>query len=61
MLHDQDHIFTGVNDLVKSNDLLVPHLFHKFDLSLHRLSPIRVHELVLFVNFHGNLLVSRLM
>lgn len=38
--------------------MLVSHLLHQFYLPLHTFPPIWIHELVLFIDLHGNLLVT---
>jgi len=37
------------------------HFLHEFDLSLNRLSAIRVEQLVFFVNFHRHFFITRFM
>ena len=59
ILHHKDHILGCVNDLIESNDMLVLHLLHEFDLPLDALAPVRVHQLVFLVDFHSNFLVAR--
>lgn len=43
VFHDQNHIFSGVDDLVKANDVLVAHFLHEFNLALDRFAPVRLH------------------
>ena len=43
ILHYQYHILRGVDDLIEPNYVLVPHLLHQLDLSLHTLTPVRIH------------------
>lgn len=59
VLHYKDNVFGCVNDLVKADNILMFHLFHKFDLSLDRFSAIGVKQLILFVYFHSYFLISR--
>jgi hypothetical protein len=57
ILHDEDDILGGVYDLIKTNDILMLHLLHEFDLPFHGFSTIRIKQLILFVDFHSNLFV----
>ena len=58
VLHNKDNVFGCVNDLVKADNILMFHLFHKFDLSLDRFSAIGVEQFILFVYFHSYFLIS---
>jgi len=58
VLHNKDHVFGCVNDLVKTDNILMFHLFHKFNLSLDGFSAIGVKQLILFVYFHSYFLIS---
>lgn len=42
ILHNQDHILGSINDLVKSDDVLIAHFLHEFDLALHALPSVWV-------------------
>ena len=58
VLHDEDDVLRSVDDLIEADDVLVSHLFHQLYLPLHTLPSVWIHELVLFVDFHGYFLVS---
>ena len=57
ILHDQDHILGCVDYFIKADDMYVPHLLHELDFSLDALSTVRIQQLYLLVNLHGDLLV----
>lgn len=61
ILHDQDHVFGSVDNLIESDDIWVFHLLHEFDLSFDGFSPVWVQKFVFFVNLHGDLPISGLM
>jgi len=60
IFHDKNDIFWSVNDFIEADDILVFHLLHQFDFSFYRLSPIWIEQLILFVYFHSDFLISRL-
>jgi hypothetical protein len=57
ILHDEDDILGRVYDLIKTNDILMLHLLHEFDLPFHGFSTVWIKQLILFVDFHSNLFV----
>jgi hypothetical protein len=60
ILHNEYHILRGIYDLIEPDYVLVAHLLHQLDLSLHTLAPVRVHQLVLLVDLHGDLTIAGL-
>lgn len=50
VLHDEDHVLLGIDDLVQLDDVLVLHLLHQFDFSLHRFATVWFLQFVLLVN-----------
>ena len=58
VLHDQYNILARVNDFVQLDDVLMLHLLHQFYFTLNALSAVRLLELVLLVDLHGDFSVG---
>lgn len=58
VLHHQYHIFRCVNHFIQPYNVKVRHFFQEFDFSFDTFPAVRVHQLILFVNFEGDFLVQ---
>jgi len=52
VLHHQDNVLLSVNHLIQFDDVLIVHLFHQLYFAFNRLAAIRIHQFILFVDFH---------
>ncbi len=59
IFHHKDHVLRSVNYLVQFDELLVVYFFHQLNFAFDWLTPVRVHEFVLFVNLHCYFAVGR--